>query len=89
MILNPDLLVDKTNYKYYIIHKIKGDISLDDIEVTDDYCPTNQFFYCDFEKDTCGFKLETNGYYNWTRRSGKATASLTGPAVDHTVNNIV
>ena len=63
----------------------KGDISLDDLDIIADVCPNNGYFNCDFEKDTCGFKLETTGYYNWTRRAGKATSSLTGPSVDHTV----
>ena len=63
----------------------KGDISLDDLEISDNFCPTIGFFNCDFEKDTCGFSFETTGYYNWTRRAGKATTALTGPSVDHTV----
>ena len=63
----------------------KGDISLDDLEISDDFCPKNGLFNCDFEKDTCGFSFETTGYYNWTRRAGKATTALTGPSVDHTV----
>jgi hypothetical protein len=65
----------------------KGDISLDDVTISDDYCETGPYF-CDFEKDSCGFSFESTGYYNWTRRSGKATTALTGPSVDHTVNLI-
>ena len=57
---------------------------MDDLSVTDGYCETSPYF-CDFEKDTCGFNFETTGRFNWTRRVGKATTALTGPSVDHTV----
>ena len=53
--------------------------------MVEEECQTNGIFNCDFEEGLCGFTLQTTGYFNWTRRAGKATTSLTGPSVDHTV----
>ena len=58
---------------------------MDDVAVAEGECQVSGILDCDFEEGTCGFSLQTTGYYNWTRRVGKATSSLTGPAVDHTV----
>ena len=64
----------------------KGDISLDDISVTDGYCESNEFFKCDFESGLCGFTFDTTAEYNWTRQAGKKYLyAPTGPFVDHTV----
>ena len=64
-----------------------GDISLDDIALSDGGCPLNQNYGCDFDEnnDICGFKNSLNSNFIWNRYSGETPTENTGPSVDHTV----
>ncbi|CAM4977745.1 unnamed protein product [Rotaria socialis] len=60
----------------------EGDISLDEIFLTDGECPPTD--WCDFETSFCGWINDTTGDFYWTRTQ-KATDSIgTEPTTDHT-----
>ncbi|CAF0741650.1 unnamed protein product, partial [Brachionus calyciflorus] len=63
-----------------------GDISLDDLSITNGYCQTNDLFNCDFERDLCGFVQDPTGKINWTRKIGNGNIN-SGPGIDHTTNS--
>ena len=61
----------------------QGDISLDDLVVTDDACPPPK--YCDFEQNQCGWSNQGYGDdFNWLRHNGGTPSAGTGPSTDHT-----
>ena len=61
-----------------------GDIALDDIRLTDGFCPPAEF--CTFEQnDLCGWKNEaTADNFDWTKATGGTASVNTGPSADHT-----
>jgi hypothetical protein len=63
-----------------------GDIALDDISFASGYCPTNEYFKCDFESDLCEFINDASANFNWTREQGRIDYD-TGPSVDHTTSS--
>ncbi|XP_071956932.1 MAM and LDL-receptor class A domain-containing protein 1-like [Antedon mediterranea] len=62
----------------------QGDISVDDIYLTDGDCPSPAI--CDFEhgNDVCGYSQDKKDNFDWTLASGSTGSSGTGPSNDHT-----
>jgi MAM domain, meprin/A5/mu len=50
-----------------------------------DKVPVNS--WCTFEDGMCGWRNVGNKELEWNRHSGKTPTNLTGPSVDHTLNN--
>ena len=59
---------------------------MDDITLTNDYCPSNLVNFCDFEKDLCSFIDDTSTIFKWKRLRGRKS-SESGPGVDHTTDS--
>ncbi|XP_071956928.1 MAM and LDL-receptor class A domain-containing protein 1-like [Antedon mediterranea] len=83
------LLVNDTANTFYIVFEgvrgddFMGDISLDDLQVSDGECPPRTF--CDFqEDDICGYTQDKTDDFDWSRGSGRTLTIQTGPRVDHT-----
>ena len=60
----------------------EGDISIDDIVVSDDKCSSPR--YCDFENGNCEWENIMNDKFDWTRSNGGTSTFGTGPSTDHT-----
>ncbi|CAF0808194.1 unnamed protein product, partial [Brachionus calyciflorus] len=82
---------------------VSGDIAIDDIGILPGLCekdlttlnpgyltqtypplPIN----CDFEKDFCSWKNDSNSDFTWLRSKGETLTSLTGPLADHTLQTL-
>ncbi|XP_078334103.1 MAM and LDL-receptor class A domain-containing protein 1-like [Crassostrea virginica] len=77
----------------------RGDISIDDIQVTNGQCgqgqttlspgatPSPSSVTCDFEaSNLCEWKNDQTDNFNWIWKSGSTSTSNTGPTNDHTTN---
>ncbi|XP_047128245.1 MAM and LDL-receptor class A domain-containing protein 1 isoform X1 [Hydra vulgaris] len=60
----------------------EGDISIDDIVVSDGKCPPTR--YCDFENGNCDWENILTDKFDWTRSNGGTSTFGTGPSTDHT-----
>ncbi|WAR02788.1 MLRP1-like protein, partial [Mya arenaria] len=66
----------------------RGDIGLDDITFTDGACTGSSVSgsLCTFEEATlCGIIQDKTDDFDWTRKSGPTSSSMTGPPNDHTL----
>ena len=65
-----------------------GDISLDDITLSDGQCPLNPNYGCDFDENDsiCGFTNDLKAEFVWSRYAGETLNENTGPSIDHTVS---
>ncbi|XP_013393210.1 MAM and LDL-receptor class A domain-containing protein 2-like, partial [Lingula anatina] len=66
----------------------QGDIAVDDVTLLSGTCaavvtPTVTV-KCDFEKDVCNYTQDNTDQFDWTRKSGSTSSSITGPTNDHT-----
>ncbi|XP_041465040.1 MAM and LDL-receptor class A domain-containing protein 1-like [Lytechinus variegatus] len=66
---------------------IGGEIAIDDVEVLNSSCPSDEF-QCSFESpDLCGFIQDPTDDGNLVYSNGKTDSFYTGPSFDHTFQN--
>ena len=65
--------------------KLLCDYSDDCGDNSDETSCSNYLARCNFEKDMCSWKQQSDDEFDWTRRKGPTPSVSTGPARDHTL----